>query len=223
MCFEHQSDWDSAHAGGWMSIRDNDDYLTNFDLSLQYSLNSSSYYYYSIYMIEEFPNSSSILYSYDTLFNDTLGFKISDAAWTKTCLNMYWVAVAPPRSTDTLFFRFSFQSDSTMNPNREGWMIDEIQFGHGGGICGGGSIEENSGSKIFIYPNPAWDLVYITTMGIFEKGSYQIVNAQGQIVQEHNLNYAEQIPVLVENIPPGIYVIKFRLDNKFYTKRLLKE
>lgn len=224
MCFQHRSDWDSTHAGGWVSVYDNNQYISNFEpWGWGSYLTGDLYYYWVFEIIEELDGGGYAYVNYDTLFNDTLGIKNSSIEWRKTCYNMYWLGVTPnERAMDTLFYRFSFASDSTSNTTREGWMIDEIQIGVGQGICAG-AIDDEAPNNLFIYPNPVNDVAYISTWGSFENGSYTLFNMNGIVVRNASLYYAEWMSIPTDALPPGVYLLQLNLDGKILQQKLLKQ
>jgi hypothetical protein len=221
ICFQHRSDWDSISAGGWLSIRDNDQYFNNFNYPWGPTFSGNTYFYWTFELLDVIGATASTT-NYDTLYNDTMGFRISNDAWRNTCLNMYYIGLGfGSRANDTLFYRFSFQSDTVANVSHGGWLIDEIQIGQGYGFCGG-SIEENNNSRILLYPNPSGEIAYISTIGSFERGSYQLLDLKGKLVKEEIISFSEQIPIPLQNIAEGIYILRLNLDNKSYVKRLIK-
>jgi hypothetical protein len=224
MCFQHRSDWDSTHAGGWISVRDNDDYVSNFQpWSWGENLNGNNYYYWIFEIIDELNGGGTLYVNNDTLFNDTLGIKNSNIGWRRTCYNMYWITISPPeRAMDTLYYRFSFASDSTMNTTHEGWLIDDIQIGVGTGFCAG-AIDEEASNNLLIYPNPVHDMAYIHTKGSFEKGTYAIVDMNGKTIQSSPIYYSDNMSIPTDLLSPGVYVLQLNVDGKKIQQKLIKQ
>lgn len=174
-------------------------------------------------MIDELNGGGTTYVNYDTLFNDTLGIKHSNIGWRRTCYNMYWIGISPPeRALDTLYYRFSFVSDSNMNTTHEGWLIDDIQIGLGTGICAG-AIDEEASNNLLIYPNPVHDMAYINTKGTFEEGTYTILDMHGKIVQSSPIVYSDLMSISTQTVLPGVYILQLNVDGKKIQQKLIKQ
>ena len=78
-------------------------------------------------------------------------------------------------------------------------------------------ISENS---INVYPNPANDLVNITSQSVHLK-SIEIYNALGQLSQKIQLKQVQEYSLDVQDFFSGIYIFKiFTEDNRSYNKKL---
>jgi hypothetical protein len=78
-----------------------------------------------------------------------------------------------------------------------------------------------SGNLVQLYPNPANNLVNLTSQSVIVKT--EIYNQQGQIVHIAN-NSNKQITIEISDLNVGLYFIKSYLDNgKIYTNKLVKE
>ena len=78
-----------------------------------------------------------------------------------------------------------------------------------------------SGNLVQLYPNPAHNLVHLTSQSVIVKT--EIYNQQGQIVHIAN-NSNKQITIEISDLNVGLYFIKSYLDNgKIYTNKLVKE
>lgn len=213
ICFHHKTDWDPNSAGGWLSIRDNDDYISPLVSSGDMNINGNTYFYW---MADVQDNATTPI---DTLFNDTLGFTSLTTDWRQTCINLFYLTLGS-RSFDTLYYRFSFQSDSTLNASHGGWLIDDIHIGQGVGYCNA-STEENDNSDLMIYPNPCKDVVYVNHMIEFKEGSYELYDLHGKVLQKNSLSNEQPISIPLNHVLPGVYWIKMEIDHQSYIKKIL--
>jgi hypothetical protein len=79
--------------------------------------------------------------------------------------------------------------------------------------CSSNSLTENSETNLVVYPNP-WEQhsdLHIT--GIISKTSYQLINAQGQIVLSGVLN-ADHSEIKSTELSRGIYFLKLENGNR---------
>lgn len=80
------------------------------------------------------------------------------------------------------------------------------------------SISENKNeSTIFIYPNPATDMVHLQTENEIIK-SIKIFNVQGEFIQKYFTN-----DFSVTNLAQGIYFIRVETDKSDFTNKLIKQ
>ncbi len=215
MCFRHKSDWDPAAAGGWVSLRDNNEYLSEFG-GFSTGIYGLDYYYW---MFEFYNDSSGWMenIAYDTLYNDTLGFGQSDTSWKHTCTEMSWIALSPGRAFDTLYYRFSFMSDTLANPGHEGWMIDDIQIGQGWGVCAG-SIEEQTSTMLWVYPNPANEYVRWEVPYAYGQASFDWIDVHGKIIQSGAANTSM---IQTTGLTNGLYILRLNIDGKQVVKKIM--
>ncbi len=116
--------------------------------------------------------------------------------------------------SDTLWYRFSFISDSIQD-NRDGWLIDDIaihDWWEG--------IEEYDSEAIKIYPNPSAGLIHIASNT--QNTTYhtiQIIDMMGQTVWKQKTN----AKTLNLDLPNGQYLMKLLDADKVYTKKVVIE
>ncbi len=79
--------------------------------------------------------------------------------------------------------------------------------------------QENIGSKIQIYPNPAIDKI---TIECHQKATIEILNIEGQIIKTIN-NDDTEMSIDLKNLPGGIYIIKAKTDKEIMVKKFIKE
>ena len=216
ICFQHKLDFDSLHSGGWIELRDNDESFNLGQFDNGAGILGNYYHYDFIYGFEN-------IYSvFDTLFNDSLGFPNRLLSWTKTCYSLGMEVRADRTLWDTIFFRFNFASDSTVNSIHEGWMIDDIVIGKGLGICAGG-MEDELDLKTEIFPNPVTNTINLELMAGAKMNSFIIMDLRGQVIVEQVVENDQEMSIDVSNLNVGVYFIKFQFDKNIITKKFIKQ
>jgi hypothetical protein len=80
-------------------------------------------------------------------------------------------------------------------------------------------VEELSGEKINIYPNPTTEYIIAMTSG---KGTIEIFDMTGKLVSSSIITKTTQV-VDVRNLRKGIYMVKVTNDKNTFTQKLLVE
>ncbi|MXV39220.1 T9SS type A sorting domain-containing protein [Flavobacteriaceae bacterium Ap0902] len=78
-------------------------------------------------------------------------------------------------------------------------------------------IEES----IEVYPNPARDYVNILIHQPFKSADLQIVDMAGAIVQENTIKQ-KLTPINIMQLSTGIYILKIKIIDQMYTKKVIK-
>ncbi len=114
----------------------------------------------------------------------------------------------PDMYLDTMLLRFTIATDS-FDAQNEGWMLDDFVFA-------GGSLEINDyqvNSELLLYPNPSKTILNIKSAE--QKISHvSVLSAKGDIVIEKKGNNITSVNI--ENLIPGIYLVKCGNSNKNY-------
>jgi len=79
------------------------------------------------------------------------------------------------------------------------------------------NIDENSISKLTIYPNPSNGNFSVRSN---ESGNYSIVNSTGQIIVTSN--FSNNFTVDLTSFPKGIYILQINNGTQIFTERLSK-
>ncbi len=79
------------------------------------------------------------------------------------------------------------------------------------------------GENVFIYPNPATNLLNIKLLGNLEKGKYEIQNSLGQSILHGDLNNSSINSVDISKLFSGVYFIQLTNGSTKYNSRFLKE
>ncbi|MFV0138294.1 T9SS-dependent M36 family metallopeptidase [Empedobacter falsenii] len=78
-------------------------------------------------------------------------------------------------------------------------------------------------STFQMYPNPTKDIVYITDKSIKNDIKVDIVDMTGKVVSTKTVKFdGQKGSISTENLPKGIYILKFETSNGTVTKKLIK-
>lgn len=75
--------------------------------------------------------------------------------------------------------------------------------------------------KLFIYPNPVKDILYVK-MELSEDIHYSIYSFAGVIVSEGDLSFSKK-NINVTNLVRGTYILQITLDNSTYNQLFIKD
>jgi hypothetical protein len=81
-------------------------------------------------------------------------------------------------------------------------------------------ISDNKDQKLFIYPNPTSDIIYIENISTNKEKKYQIFNSIGQLAKE-GFVYSNQIGTT--DLANGVYFIRVTTDKEYYLGKFVKE
>ena len=101
--------------------------------------------------------------------------------------------------------------------------------GNGGGsnallAPAAGSVLAESDHAIHLFPNPASDRVQVEIEKDFSTGRIKVLDLQGRLAWEQNLEEGVQDYVLqTEKWHSGIYFVHIQLDGAFFTEKLIVE
>ncbi len=72
-----------------------------------------------------------------------------------------------------------------------------------------------------VYPNPVSDVLTIQTEDVLSNAKIDVINSRGQIVRR----VESQLPgtVSLNNLPSGMYFVKFLADKKYHVAKIFKE
>ncbi|MGV0833887.1 T9SS-dependent M36 family metallopeptidase [Empedobacter brevis] len=85
------------------------------------------------------------------------------------------------------------------------------------------STSEIKESTFQMYPNPAKDMVYIVDKSIKNDIKVDIVDMTGRSVSTKTVKFdGQKGSVSTENLPKGVYILKFETNNGTVTKKLIK-
>jgi hypothetical protein len=137
----------------------------------------------------------------DSLPNGKIGLSGNSGGWIETSIELnqcdytMW-------DTDTLIIHFIFRANSDNATNKEGWLIDDINFSFN--YCE--SVSEHSLFTSTLYPNPT---THYTTLE-FENPTNAIFNLQvfditGRVVMEQSAITSNRITLNTQHLPAGIY------------------
>ena len=158
--------------------------------------------------------------------NDTISGGIhaftgkSGIGWS--CFNIWWAWCYPnsiPNPIpDSIMVRFTFKSDNTQT-NKDGWMIDNIEFGTQGCPIGVNEIIYNLG--LTISPNPFSLRTTLRTADLLKNATLALYNSFGQIVKQIENLSGQTITLQRDDLPSGLYFLRLTQDNKVITTEKL--
>ncbi len=145
----------------------------------------------------------------DTLPTGEYVFSGTDSTWRDIwlCLDFSWVSISP----DTVYFRFSFISDSS-NIKKEGWMIDNMNA-HATMIHTAVS-GQHFDKYLNVYPNPTSDLLFIEAQkiqGFHIIENMQLIDNLGNIVEEWK-NIPTKFFIKTQKYPGGLYRLRIKTN-----------
>lgn len=180
-------------------------------LKIEMSNNNINWYniaYRDSFDFERFEN--PLIYNNDYVYTGERGISGSDSLWREFKLTAIFIfpvlkSAIFPRFTDSIWFKFTFLSDSVNTG--EGFMLDSFNIIK---YCGGGNIQNIENTSISIYPNPVQNILHIEN----ELNQYykvKIYNAQSSILKQFTVNkYDSFIDIDIVDYPQGMYLLQFR-------------
>ena len=149
----------------------------------------------------------------DTLQSGEYAFSGRDTNWRNIwlCFDINWLA----NVTDTIYFRFTFKSDS-INNNKEGWMIDNFwiqnTFIH--------PVKEiTKKDYLNVFPNPTTGVVNVEILNIkdFKMIEHmEFINSAGKIIRRWD-NISSNYWFDTSQYAEGTYLLKIKTNSKSST------
>ena len=153
----------------------------------------------------------------DTLPSGEYAFSGKDTTWRNVwvCFNTSMISV----STDTIYFRFTFKSDS-INNSKEGWMIDNM-FLQNTLIHPVTEIVNKDYTNVF--PNPTSDIVNVEILNrkefkIIEHAEF--INSEGKTLKRWD-NISSNFWFDTSHYAEGTYVLKIKTNSKSEAYRII--
>lgn len=201
---KHKYDTDTLKDGGYISV------------SYDYGLTWMNIIRDTVYEEVTPPGASENLYTEsDTLFNGDFGFSGNSGGWVSTIFAWHYIPVKHPDVIgDTMFIGFNFISDSIQTA-KEGWMIDNIKLFS---VDLGGGVKERINLNFNLYPNPASNILYVSSDQELSGTEVKIYNQVGQVVINATLAGNS---VSVSNLPNGIYFLGLLTDQGEIRKKFI--
>ena len=107
-----------------------------------------------------------------------------------------------------------------INDNGNNLYVDNIAIHEGENLLGGVQIAEHKAS-VHIYPNPARSYVFVKAEG--QRGVVSLVNLNGQVISTHQIDQTNEVlSISLENVPKGVYFVRFAGQRSSTTKKLIK-
>lgn len=192
LSFNHKFDFDEGMDGGIIELSfDNGDNWINIPDAIEYNYEIDSLYKTQI-----------------SSYNNKVGFSGSSNGWKNARFYFRY------GQSGTLF-KFTLSSDE-LNNDREGWLIDDIQF-----WIIGTPVNEIGKKNVKVFPNPFNESIKIE----FESNSrynLSITDLKGNIVQEIDNVHSDNFLLNTANLIEGIYILSIESDKGIAHFKLIK-
>ena len=133
--------------------------------------------------------------------------------WTEFYGTLDWGGPIP----DTLYYRFTFVTDS-IETNQHGWMLDDLMLiAHTEGIKDNGPLED-----ITIYPNPASNVITVSSKTFTGNNDVLVYDILGQL-RLHKFVNNTQKDIDISSLSKGIYMVNVLSGNISGSKKLIKQ
>ncbi|MBL7772999.1 MAG: T9SS type A sorting domain-containing protein [Chitinophagaceae bacterium] len=155
--------------------------------------------------------------NFDTLLNGQYAWSGNSNGWRYTSFILNFIMpIKPGRFNTVNALRFVFHSDSIQN-NKSGWMIDDIETGYVIS-CGGLESMNTQTNRLPVYPNPSSNGIFTLEFPTHaQKGKLELFSSTGQKLNELPL----QRKLDLTTFSSGLYFYRTTLDGIPYTGTLL--
>lgn len=207
LSFMHKYDTDTLADGGYITISW-DNGLTWRNI-LHDSLIGIVSPFTSQFGWDPTPFNKNIYSANDSLCNHQPGFSGSSNGWVHTVLAWHYIPVKYS-IYDTMILRFNFVSDS-LNNNREGWMIDNLNV-YAIELMGGMS-ENNTHSRVSVFPNPMNQSATLQLDQTCRNVRIEVYSSEGRWLESRNFSNTRQIEFEKQTLTTGLYFLRVHMDN----------
>lgn len=86
------------------------------------------------------------------------------------------------------------------------------------------AVDQLNDNKIFkCYPNPVKNRLFITTPISEKNAQINLINGEGKLIKSMMIYTGIQNEISFEEMPPGIYLVRYRNDKNIRTKKIIKK
>ena len=118
---------------------------------------------------------------------------------------------------DTLYYRFTFVSDS-IQTNQDGWMLDNLELiDHTEGVQDLGPRDE-----INIYPNPSAGMITVTGNKLAGDVDVTIYDIRGQFCLQKTIHKNKE-DIDISSLQQGVYLVKALSKNNYSVRMIIKD
>jgi hypothetical protein len=157
------------------------------------------------------------------LVNGTIVGDYADISWQPGSFyeDHEWVVRSPETAKSVIIGFRVFNADSSRWPTETViTYIDDVQLWEGNTPTT--DVRTHSiDNHIRVYPNPSSDQLKIQTDSYIEKVS--IYNLTGQMVKDVQTREEKNAIIDISDLSPGIYLVKVKSSNGYYTGKVVKE
>jgi hypothetical protein len=163
---------------------------------------------YSFFDPEYIPSPNSYTPS-DTNSNGLLFF--SGKSYNQTTFIKFNCYALKTEWNEPLWFRFTFTSDSVQN-NKVGWIIDDIQFTEGLGVCSGINNVGEDAFSVAINPNPFIDILAIKLSNLENPYDVEILftDLTGRLIRKVESSGNHELIIKREDLKAAVYFVNIK-------------
>lgn len=191
LTFKHKYDFDEGYDGGIIEV--------SFDMGNTWM---------NIIDTIEFGDYDNNYNTPIASYNNKIGYSGSTSEWQTGLFYFKY----PQYGT---LFKFTLSSDPADN-QREGWMIDDLQF-----WIIGTSTEEVNRIPINIYPNPFNDYIQIKVDNQY-KFDLNLIDINGRIISQNKNLFSSNYQLNTSSLEKGIYFLEIIFQNQTQRIKIVK-
>lgn len=168
-------------------------------------------------------------YSANSMSADNIGGIVASANEYTSANNSYYLNTTPltnsygtPKAESEMK---TMEFVELLNNGDNIYAMDDLGFNDGYPIFAQYySVDENATTNsIFVYPNPAENVVYVSFADDTSCQSVEIYSVDGRIVETHGRT-SLQTGIDISNLNSGVYILKVNMtDGREFTERIVKE
>lgn len=91
------------------------------------------------------------------------------------------------------------------------------------GACDFTGLDELNTQNVKVYPNPTTGIVNVDWSNETKMEMIEVYNAQGQLVQTHDVEGNERLKMSLDDLAPGVYLLKMKAESGIGQLRLVKQ
>lgn len=158
-------------------------------------------------------NFSQNLYSFNDTITGGIAALSGKSNWTSAYIGVCGFFIPP--SSDSVFLKFIFSSDS-IQTNKDGWMIDNIEIWYVADACGLVHEHSQRNSFVFLSPNPFVEKSILEFKNKNdEMTETEIYNCFGKKIYENKNILDNQIQLTRNNFSEGIYFYRIKTKSNY--------
>ncbi len=129
-----------------------------------------------------------------------------------------WTAPSSPMGTVCFYGAFIGANGDNQNSGDIVYVSRKVVIQYG---TQGIAHEENLGNKLYLFPNPADDIINLDLETAVENGVFQIFATSGQLVKQISWKEADRMKVDISALPDGCYLTRFVWDQHSISAKMV--